>query len=70
MRFKLLSVVALLALLAATYWLLHQSGALATILNEAALRDRITISVLALGGITLIPLAVKLVRDRLRGPPT
>ncbi len=42
MRFKLLAVVALLALLAATYWLLHQTGALATILNEAALRDHIT----------------------------
>ena len=42
LRFKLLAVVALLALLAATYWLLHQTGALATILNEAALRDHIT----------------------------
>jgi len=40
--FKLLAVVALLALLAATYWLLHKTGALATILNEAALRDHIT----------------------------
>ncbi len=42
MRFKLLAVVALLVLLAATYWLLHETGALATILNEAALRDHIT----------------------------
>ena len=42
MRFKLLAVVALLALLALTYWLLHKTGALATILNEAALRDHIT----------------------------
>lgn len=41
MRFKLLAVVALLALLAATYWLLRETGALATILNEAALRDHI-----------------------------
>ena len=41
MRFKLLAVVALLALLAATYWLLHESGAMATILNGAALRDQI-----------------------------
>jgi len=42
MRFKLLALAALFAALAATYWLLHQSGALATILNEAALHDRIT----------------------------
>ena len=41
MRFKLLAVAALLALLAATYWLLHETGAMATILNEAALRDQI-----------------------------
>ena len=27
-RFKLLAIVALLALLAATYWLLHETGAL------------------------------------------
>ena len=40
-RFKLLAVVALLALLAATYWLLHQTGAMATILNGAELRDHI-----------------------------
>lgn len=42
MRFKLLAVIALLALLAAAYWLMHETGALATILNEAALRDHIT----------------------------
>ena len=42
MRLKLLAVVALIALLAATYWLLHETGALATILNEAALRDHVT----------------------------
>lgn len=41
LRFKLLAAVALLVLLAATYWLLHETGALATILNEAALRDHI-----------------------------
>ena len=41
MRFKLLAVIALLVLLAATYWLLHETGAMVTILNEAALRDRI-----------------------------
>jgi uncharacterized membrane protein YdjX (TVP38/TMEM64 family) len=42
MRLKLLAVVALLALLAATYWLLHQTGAMATILDGAALRDQVT----------------------------
>ena len=41
MRIKLLAAVALLALLAATYWQLHQSGALETILNGAELRDHI-----------------------------
>lgn len=41
MRVKLLAAVALLALLAATYWQLHQSGALETILNGAELRDHI-----------------------------
>ncbi|MCJ7838160.1 MAG: TVP38/TMEM64 family protein [Burkholderiales bacterium] len=39
--FKLLAVLALLALLAATYWLLHQTGALATILNRTELHDHI-----------------------------
>jgi len=41
MRFKLLAAVVLLALLAATYWLLHETGAMATILDGAALRDHI-----------------------------
>lgn len=41
MRFKLLAAAALLALLAGTYWLLHDTGALATILNGAALRDQV-----------------------------
>ncbi len=40
-RLKLLAVVALLALLAATYWLLRETGALATILDRAALHDHI-----------------------------
>ena len=40
-RFKLLAAVVLLALLAATYWLLHETGAMATILDGAALRDHI-----------------------------
>lgn len=39
--FKLLAVIALLALLAATYWLLHESGALATILDRTELRSHI-----------------------------
>lgn len=42
MRFKLIAAVALLVLLAATYWLLHESGVLATIMDGAALRERIT----------------------------
>jgi uncharacterized membrane protein YdjX (TVP38/TMEM64 family) len=41
-RFKLLAIAALLALLAATYWLLRETGALSTILNGAALHDHIT----------------------------
>ncbi len=40
-RFKLLAVAVLLGVLAATYWLLHETGALATILNGAALREHI-----------------------------
>lgn len=42
MRFKLLAVVALIALLAATYWVLHETGAMATILNRAELHNHIT----------------------------
>lgn len=41
MRFKLLAVVALLVLVAATYWLLHETGAMATILDGTALRRQI-----------------------------
>jgi len=41
-RFKLLAVVAVLVLIAATYWLLHETGALKTILDGTALHDRIT----------------------------
>ncbi len=41
-RFKLLAIAALIVLLAATYWLLHETGALSTILNGAALHDHIT----------------------------
>ena len=39
---KILAVIAVVLALAAAYWLLHETGALATILNEAALRDHIT----------------------------
>ena len=42
MRLKLLAIAALLALLAATYWLLRETGMLSTILNGAALHDHIT----------------------------
>ncbi len=40
-RFKVLAVIALLFLLAATYWLLQETGTLAMILDGAALRERI-----------------------------
>src|SRR3972149_4218020 len=56
-RFKLLAVVALLVLLAAPYWLVHETGALATILNEAALRERIA-RLGAWGPLTVIGLMV------------
>lgn len=39
--FRLLAVAALLALLAAAYWLLHETGALSIILDGEALRDHI-----------------------------
>ncbi|MEK7435345.1 MAG: TVP38/TMEM64 family protein [Pseudomonadota bacterium] len=41
MRFKLLAAAALLALLGGTYWLLHDTGALATIMDGAALHDQV-----------------------------
>ena len=41
MRFKLLAAAALLALLGGTYWLLQDTGALATILDGAALHDQV-----------------------------
>lgn len=40
-RFKVLAGVALVFLLAATYWFLQETGMLAMILNGAALRERI-----------------------------
>lgn len=41
MRLKLLAAVVLIAALAGIYWLLHQTGALATILNRAELHAQI-----------------------------
>lgn len=40
-RFKWLAAAALVALLAGMYWLLHETGALATIMNAGALRNYI-----------------------------
>ena len=54
---RLLAIVALLAALAATYWMLHNSGALARIINGAALREDIA-SLGAWGPITIIALMV------------
>jgi len=54
---KLLAVVALLAVLAATYWLLHNSGALARILNGAELREDLA-RLGAWGPITIVALMV------------
>ena len=54
---RLLAIVALLAALAATYWLLHNSGALARILNVAALRADIA-QLGAWGPVTIVALMV------------
>ena len=56
-RFKFLAVAALLALLAAAYWLLHETGALSTILNRAALQAHIA-QLGAWGPLTVIGLMV------------
>jgi len=56
-RFKWLAGAAILTLLAATYWLLHETGAMATIMNGAALRDHIT-KLGAWGPLTVIALMV------------
>lgn len=58
------AVATLVGVLPASFLLAHFGGEMAT--GES---DRIMISVLALGAITLIPLAVKLIRDRMRRPP-
>ena len=59
------AIATLIGIVPASFLLAHFGGEMIT--GES---DRIMLSVLALGGITLIPLAVKLVRDRLRRPPT
>ncbi|MDP2640760.1 MAG: TVP38/TMEM64 family protein [Betaproteobacteria bacterium] len=59
------AIATLVGIVPASFLLAHFGGEMAT--GES---DRIMLSVLALGGITLIPLVVKLVRDRLRRPPT
>jgi uncharacterized membrane protein YdjX (TVP38/TMEM64 family) len=64
LKFWRFAIATLLGIIPASFLLAHFGGEMAT--GES---DRIMISVLALGGITLIPLAVKLVRDRLRQPP-
>ena len=56
-RFKFLAVAALIALLAAAYWLLHETGALSTILNRAALQAHIA-QLGAWGPLTVIGLMV------------
>ena len=57
------ALATLFGIVPASFLLAHFGGEMIT--GES---DRIMISVLALGAITLIPLAVKLVRDRLRRP--
>ncbi len=59
------AIATLVGIVPASFLLAHFGGEMAT--GES---DRIMLSVLALGAITLIPFAVKLVRDRLRRPPT
>ncbi len=59
------AVATLIGIVPASFLLAHFGGEMAT--GET---DRIMISVLLLGGITLIPFVVKLVRDRMRRPPT
>mgnify|MGYP000101639229 CR=1 FL=1 len=59
------AIATLVGIVPTSFLLAHFGGEIAT--GES---DQIMISVLALGTITLIPVAVKLVRDRLRRPPT
>ena len=59
------AIATLVGVIPASFLLAHFGGEMAT--GES---DRIMISVLALGSITLVPLAVKLIRDRVRRPPS
>ncbi len=56
-RFKWLAAVLIVAVLAAVYWWLHETGALATIMDAAALRDYMT-RLGAWGPLTVIALMV------------
>lgn len=56
-RFKWLAAAGIVALLAAAYWLLHETGALTTIMDAAALRDHMT-RLGAWGPLTVIALMV------------
>lgn len=60
-RIRILAAVAIVLALAAAYWLLHETGAMAT--GEL---DRIMFAVLALGLLTVVPLAVHYLRERKR----
>ena len=59
------AVATLLGIVPASFLLAHFGSEMA-----ASESDRIMVSILALGVITLIPVAVKLIRDRMRKPPT
>lgn len=59
------AIATLVGIVPASFLLAHFGGEMAT--GESG---RIMGSVLALGAITLIPVAVKVIRNRLRRPPT
>lgn len=59
------AVATLVGIVPASFLLAHFGSEMAT--NES---DRIMVSILALGVITLIPVAAKMIRDRMRQPPT
>ena len=58
------AVATLVGIVPASFLLAHFGSEMA-----ASESDRIMVSILALGVITLIPVAVKLIRDRMRKPP-
>ncbi|MDP1716470.1 MAG: VTT domain-containing protein, partial [Burkholderiales bacterium] len=59
------AIATLIGIVPASFLLAHFGGEMAT--GETS---RIMGSVLVLGAITLIPVAVKIIRDRMRRPPT